>query len=275
MSVVITLTTDFGTVDGYVGAMKGVISAIAPEAQLVDLTHDTPPQDVRAAAFALYRAVPYYPDGTIHCAVVDPGVGTARRALAICVDNQYLVGPNSGIFSLFCPPFRDEEPEAVELTETQWWRSDHEVSPTFHGRDIFAPVAAHLANMAASGDVDLSVFGPSAKRLRRFGMPSPVEERGAYRGEIIYVDHFGNAVTNLPERWLEHAEGPAVVESGGQKMPVVETYSDVEVGALCAVVGSSGWLEIACRDDSAAERLGLAPGIPVFLRRLHPAGQER
>ena len=264
----VTLTTDFGTADGYVGAMKGVIVAIEPRAAVVDLTHEIPTQDVNAAAYALYRAVPYWPPGTVHCVVIDPGVGSARRAIAARTErDQYLVGPDTGVFTLFCPPFTDREPEAVELTETRWWRDPAATSATFHGRDIFAPVAAHLARMLQDGAPDLTAFGPPARDLRCFDFPTPVEDRGGdYRGEVLHVDHFGNAVTNLPERWVAHVGGTAVVEAGGKRMPVVRTYSDVDVGELCAMVGSSGWLEVACRDDSAASRLGLAPGQPVVLK---------
>lgn len=269
MPVVLTLTTDFGTADGYVGAMKGVIAGIAPSARILDLTHALPPQDVRAAAYALYRAVRYYPPGSVHCAVVDPGVGTTRRAIALeTSDRQVLVGPDSGVFTLFYPPFVDDAPRAVELTESRWWRNAAEPSSTFHGRDVFAPVAAHVARrIEDEGEVDLAEFGPSATGLHRFGFPRPIEEADAYRGEIVHVDHFGNAVTNLPARWVEHAEGNAVLEAGGKTMPIVTTYGDVGVGDLCALVGSAGWLEVACRDGSAAERLGLAPGIPVVLRQ--------
>jgi S-adenosyl-L-methionine hydrolase (adenosine-forming) len=264
----VTLTTDFGTVDGYAGAMKGVIARIAPEARVLDLTHDVPPQDVRSAAFALHRAVPYYPPGTVHCAVVDPGVGTARRALALRVDGeQFLVGPDSGVFTLFLEPFALAEPEAVELTEREWWRAPGEPSATFHGRDVFAPVAAHLARMAEEGAVDLTRFGARADGLARFEMPEPVEDHSAWRGEVMSVDHFGNATTNLPARGIALAGDRAIVEVGDRRIPIVRTYGDVPMGELCAVVGSSGWLELAARDGSAAERLGLAPGIPVVVRR--------
>lgn len=269
MPVIITLTTDFGTADGYVGAMKGVIAEIAPDARVLDLTHDVPPGDVRAAAYALNRAVPYYPPDSVHCVVVDPGVGTTRRALAILTDGrQYLVGPDGGAFTLFCPPFSDAAPEAVELTESRWWRAGHESSATFHGRDLFAPVAAHIACGLQQGAVELGAFGPRVRRLRRFEMPVAVEERDAYRGEVVHVDHFGNAITNLPERWVAaHPDAPVVAEAGGKAMPVVRTYGDVNTGDLCALIGSAGWLEVACRGGSAADRLGLAPGIPVVLRR--------
>jgi hypothetical protein len=265
---VITLTTDFGTADGYVGAMKGVIASLAPDARVFDLTHETPPQDIRSAAFALYQAVPYFPRGTVHCVVVDPGVGTPRLPVAVLAENeQYLVGPDSGLFTLFCPPFTDADPVAVETTDIRWWREGAEPSVTFHGRDVFASVAAHLARMITAGSPDLTVFGPRIQRLVRFEVPAPVEERDAYRGEVVHVDHFGNAITNLPERWVDDAHGPVVVEAGGKTMPVVRTYGDVGVGELCGLVGSAGWLEVACRAGSAADRLGLGPGIPVVLRR--------
>lgn len=268
MSTVLTLTTDFGTADGYVGAMKGVIADIAPHARVLDLTHEIPRQDVRTAAFALYRAVPHYPPASVHCVVVDPGVGTARRALALQTDGgQFLVGPDSGVFTLVCPPFSDTMPLAVELTEARWWRGGQDPSATFHGRDVFAPVAAHLTRFIDAGHVDLEAFGRRARNLHRFDVPTPVEERDSYRGEVVHVDHFGNAVTNLPERWVSHAGGEVVVEAGGKTMRVVRTYGEVEIGELCGLVGSSGWLEVACRSDSAADRLGLAPGIPVVLRK--------
>lgn len=268
MTAPITLTTDFGTADGYVGAMKGVILSIAPGAAIHDLTHAIGPQDVRGAAFALYRAVPHFPPRTVHCVVVDPGVGTSRRPLALLAEGeQVLVGPDCGVFSLFCPPFTDTEPRAVELAERRWWRAE-DPSATFHGRDVFAPVAAHVARAwGEDGSLDLTTYGPPARDLVRFSMPSPIEMADAYRGEVVHVDHFGNAVTNLPERWVTHAQGRVVAEAGGRTMPVVRTYGDVEEGGLCALVGSSGWLEVSIRDDSAAERLGLAPGIPVLLRK--------
>lgn len=263
------MTTDFGTADGYVGAMKGTIACFAPAACLLDLTHEIPPQDVRAAAFALQRAVPYYPRRTVHCAVVDPGVGTPRRPLALRVpEDQFLVGPDSGVFTLFLPPFVDDEPEAVELTEPEWWRAPVEISATFHGRDIFAPVAAHLARLLDEGTVpDLTTFGRRAHELARFDMPVPVEDRDGYRGEVVTVDHFGNAVTNLSAPWVAKSGDHAFVDIGDREIPLVRTYGDVAVGELCALVNSSGWLEVAEREGSAAERLGLAPGIPVVIRR--------
>ncbi|MBW3660800.1 MAG: SAM-dependent chlorinase/fluorinase [Gemmatimonadetes bacterium] len=267
MSAVVTLTTDFGTADGYVGAMKGVIAFIAPDAVIHDLTHDIPPQGVREAAFALYSATPFWPEGTVHCVVVDPGVGTERRPIAVRTrEGRLFVGPDSGLFTLFCPPFVDDEPEVVELAERRWWRVE-KPSATFHGRDVFAPVAAHLARAVDTGDFDLSDFGPSIDDMVCFDMPAPTEEGDAYRGEVVHVDHFGNVVTNLPERWVRHAGGEVVVEAGGKTMPVVGTYGDVGVGELCALVGSSGWLEVSEREGSAAERLGLAAGIPVVLRK--------
>lgn len=263
----LTLTTDFGTSDGYIGAMKGAIASVDPRIAVHDLTHEIPPQGVREAAFALYRAVPFWPSGTVHCVVVDPGVGTERRPIAVATrDEQVLVGPDSGLFTLFCPPFVEVEPVAVELTERRWWRAE-EPSATFHGRDVFAPVAAHLARESAAGSIDLASYGSPIDAVQRFDMPVPKESSDAYRGEVVHVDHFGNVVTNLPEGWVRRAGGSAVVEAGGKTIPVVRTYGDVEVGTLCALVGSSGWLEVSEREGSAAERLGLAAGIPVVLRK--------
>jgi S-adenosylmethionine hydrolase len=262
----VTLTSDFGTVDGYVGAMKGVIARIVPDARVADLTHEIPPQNVRAAAFALHRAVPYFPPGTVHCVVVDPGVGTSRRPLAVeTEDGQYLVGPDSGVFTMFLPPFAAAEPRAVELTEREWWRTPGAPSATFHGRDVFAPVAAHLAAAVDRGAADLAGFGAPAARLARFEIPEPVSDQGKWRGEVVNVDHFGNAMTNLPARTAR--DGPVVVEVGNHCVPLVRTYSDVAAGELCALVGSSGWIEVARREGSAAELLGLAPGIPVVVRK--------
>lgn len=256
--------------DGYVGAMKGVVARIDPEVRVVDITHQIPPQDVRAAAFALHRAVPFYPPGTVHCVVVDPGVGTARRPLAVALeDGQFLVGPDSGVFTLFLPPFAEAEPRAVELTEREWWRTPGPPSATFHGRDVFAPVAAHLASAADRGPVDVAPLGSPAARLARFLIAEPVAEKDGWRGEVVSVDHFGNAITNLTARAASQTGG-AVVEVGNHRMPLVRTYGDVAAGDLCALVGSSGWIEVARRDGSAAELLGLAPGIPVVVRKEEP-----
>ena len=268
----VTLTTDFGTVDGYVGAMKGVIARIAPEARVLDLTHDIPHQDVRAAAFALHRAVPFFPPGTVHCVVVDPGVGTSRRPLAAETgDGQVLVGPDSGVFTLFLPPFADVELRAVELDVRDWWRAPGTPSSTFHGRDVFAPVAAHAARHIDEGTFDLARYGSPAARLARFAVAEPVQDREGWRGEVMNVDHFGNAVTNLPGPWIaaggDGTSVEIVVEVGSHRMPLVRTYADVRAGELCALIGSSGWLEVAQREGSAAEHLGLAPGIPVVVRK--------
>ena len=224
----ITLTTDFGTADGYVGSMKGVSTAIEPRATIHDLTHQIPAQGVNAAAYALYRAVPYCPPGSVHCVVIDPGVGSRRRAIAARAErDQYLVGPDSGVFTLFCPPFSDSEPEAVELTETRWWRDPGATSSTFHGRDIFAPVAAHLARMLQEGSADLSVFGPPARDLRCFDLPTPVEE-GQTTGpnpetRSVVVQRGGNLATHTfvrevdQPRWLELGVIKPAIEEGTAK----------------------------------------------------------
>ena len=259
----ITLLTDFGTADYFVAAMKGAAYSVYPDLEFVDITHEIPSFDIFGAAYTLRCCYDAFPRFTTHLVVVDPGIGSARRPIFVMTDNYNFIGPDNGVFSYIYQ--LEQVNRVLHLTADLYYRKP--VSATFHGRDIFAPVAAHLARMLQEGSVDLSVFGPPARELQCFDFPTPVEERGGgYRGEVLHVDHFGNAVTNLPERWVAHAGGAAVVEAGGKSMPVVRTYSDVDVGELCAVVGSAGWLEVACRDDSAASRLGLAPGQPVVLK---------
>jgi len=241
---IVTLLTDFGTVDGYVAEMKGVIKSLAPDAEIVDATHDIPPQDVTRARLTLSRYWRRFPVGTVHVAVVDPGVGTARAALAVESDGRFLIGPDNGVLS---PAFTIEGSNAVQLDVPGG------ASPTFHGRDVFAPAAARIAR----GD-PLDILG------RRFRpsvvMHTPVPRRGfggAQSGEVIAIDRFGNAITNL-----ESANGN-VVAVRGKLVPTVRTFSEVGVGEPCALVGSAGLLEIAVRDGNAALILGLAVGTPV------------
>ncbi len=271
---VVTLITDFNTADGYVGAMKGVVLSICPRAQLVDITHAIPPQDVCRAAFALYNAARFFPAGTIHLAVVDPGVGTPRRPLAARVGGMTYVGPDNGLFTLV---LQAHPPEMVVELQNPAYRAG-EVSHTFHGRDLFAPTAAHLA-----AGVPLREFGPAVDDWVALPLP-PLTLRppDQVAGEVVYCDHFGNAVTNIGVlRW--EREGLALtpllndhrlalrlpadvrVERLGRRLPLCTTYGEVASGAPLALVGSSGWLEIAVRDGSAAAVLGLQPGDKVFL----------
>jgi S-adenosylmethionine hydrolase len=257
MATIITLLTDFGTRDGYVGVMKGTIAQIAPDAQVIDLTHQIPPQDVGAARFALLSSAPYFPDGTIHVAVVDPGVGTARRAIAIGSDRAYWVGPDNGIFSGGVPP--EAGVTVVELQNPDYWRTPHP-SATFHGRDIFAPVAAHLAR-----GVNLRALGPEIDPADRVTLPiAAPQRRGEYWvGCIQAIDHFGNGVTNLPGSAVGASEQ---VQVGSVQLPVRPTYGAGAPGQPLALVGSHGWVEIAVNGGSAQAVLGFQVGDRVQMQ---------
>lgn len=253
--MLITLLTDFGTADGYVGQMKGVILSAAPAATVVDISHEIPPQDVEAARLTLARYWRRFPEGTIHVAVVDPGVGSARAALAVASGGQYLIGPDNGVLS---PALLLPGAEVVSLPVPAG------ASPTFHGRDVFAPAAASLA-----GGVAFPALGsPHAEPVVR---RTPEPERrpdGSIAGQVIAIDRFGNAISNLT---LVHREG-VLVEVGGCELVVYSTYAEARRGQACAVVGSSGLVEICVREGSAAHELGLTRGDPVVLRTV---GRQR
>jgi hypothetical protein len=251
---IITLTTDLRSADGYVGAIKGVILSLAPGATLVDITHDVPPQDVRFGAHVLSTAVPYFPMGTIHLAVVDPGVGSARRGIALRTTSATFVGPDNGLFT----PFLDQRVACVTLTNAATHRQP--VSPTFHGRDIFAPVAAHLANGRPLADLGPEIADPLTLPIQR---PRRLPN-GRWLGEVTHVDRFGNLVTNL-----QVSEGQKVyVHIARECLAVQRTYADGAPGALLALVGSAGYVEIAVREGNAAERLGVKVGAPVEIEEL-------
>jgi S-adenosylmethionine hydrolase len=247
MSRIVTLLTDFGTVDGYVAEMKGVILSTAPEATIVDVTHDVPPQDVECARLTVARMWRRFPSGTIHVVVVDPGVGSERAGLCVASDGRYLVGPDNGVLSpaLLIPTAR-----AVELP------IPGTASSTFHGRDVFAPCAAALARGEPLEALGAPMESPIVRRT-----PEPMRLRnGELAGEVIAIDRFGNCITNL----FGFRAGVVSVES--IEIPVRRTYAEVEPGEPTAVVGSAGFIEIAVREGSAAERLGLRRGSGVVLR---------
>lgn len=260
MSSVLTLLTDFGLQDPYVGSMKGVIAGIAPQVQVIDLTHLIPPQDIAAARFCLMQACSDFPQGTIHVAVVDPGVGGCRRAVAIQTAEAYWVGPDNGLFSgiLECsPPLA-----AVALTRSQWWRSPSP-SATFHGRDLFAPVAAHLANGVSLDQLGDPISFSSLVTLDL--LPCQSLPTGL-RGSIQYQDHFGNLITTLPGcRVL--AQGWQI-RVGNQVIPMGLTFSSVSPGERVALIGSHGWVEIAVNQGHAGQSLGLSVGDPITLEFL-------
>jgi hypothetical protein len=254
---VISLTTDFGIRDAYVGAMKGVILGICPDARLVDITHEIPPQDVRAGALLLAEAAPFFPEGVIHLGVVDPGVGSQRRAIAVQTARAVYVGPDNGIFHL-CLERDGGVRRAVELQSAR--HRLREVTSTFHGRDVFAPAAAHIAC-----GVDLTELGPPVEGLARLELRAPTVAPGYVRGEVVRVDRFGNLVTNL--RASDLPAGVRRVEIGFAVIDgISRTYADVTPGALLALLGSGGFLEISVRDGSASERLGLGAAAAVVAR---------
>lgn len=251
---IITLLTDFGHQDPYVAAMKGVILSLNPDAVLVDVTHAVPPQDIIAGAFLLGEAAPYFPPGTIHLAVVDPGVGTSRRGLAAKAGDQFWVGPDNGLFHLVF--HRTTDLDMVSVENRAYFRET--LSNTFHGRDIFAPVAAHL-----SLGTPLHAFGPPLSDPVALPWPEASFSPEAVRGEIIYVDGFGNLVTNIRGSellpWL--GGSPHVIILGSLTLKgLVRTYGDVAQGEFLALIGSHGYLEIACAQGNAARRLGMSAG---------------
>lgn len=260
---VVALLTDFGTRDHYAGVMKGVILSLAPEATLVDISHDLPAHDVPAAALELAAAYKYFPSGTIFLVVVDPGVGTARRGLVAEAGDWRFVAPDNGVLTAV---FQDAPPKkVVELTERRYARPT--VSRTFEGRDRFAPAAGWLAK----GGIQLAAFGRAVTDYHLLDLPKPCLDGDVLRGVVVRVDRFGNVVTNLDRRSCERlTNGTTAVRltvAGQNAGRIVATYSEVGADELCGLFGSTDHLEIAARASSAAERLGVSPGAPVELRR--------
>jgi S-adenosylmethionine hydrolase len=254
------LTTDFGTADWFVGTMKGVIATLAPRAMVVDITHEIPAGDVLAGAFALAASCPFFPKGTIHVAVIDPGVGSTRKAIAVETGGQFFVGPDNGVLSFAL--------RRQKVGTIRWLQNEDyfltPVSRTFHGRNIFAPVAAHL-----SRGVRLSRLGPAVKGLIRLPWPEPARDRGKLQGEIICLDRFGNAITNLELKSGAQGEGRFVrceVHGAGRWIiPLHSHYQAVEPGRAVALIGSLGLLELAINAGSAEKKLGLKRGMRVDL----------
>jgi S-adenosyl-L-methionine hydrolase (adenosine-forming) len=260
---IITLTTDFGETDHYIACMKGVIYQHAPDAQIVDVTHVIQPHDVVHGAFVLRQVFDHFPDGTIHLAVVDPGVGTARRLIAARYEGQLILAPDNGLVSLVHRDFPMEE--LREITNVRLFRP--EISATFHGRDILAPVAGHLLN-----GMKLEHVGPLINQLEILNLERPARlPNGGLEGQVLYVDHFGNLISNISA-----AELASIGAQSGSRFnvhvgplrigPLRNTYGDVAPGEIVSIVGSTGMLEIAINQGHAAAQLRAAPGTVIVVR---------
>jgi len=288
---IITLTTDFGASDGYVGTMKGVILSIAPNVTLVDITHEIAPQHIRQAAYVLHAAASYFPHGTIHLAVVDPGVGSRRRALVVRTSRGFLVGPDNGLFTLLLA----DEPDAECRSITNPAFMLPHVSATFHGRDVFAPVAAHLARRlghsvarraerkaslthdqetsrcnAAQDDVlELSEFGPRVSDPETLAIPKPIQQAdGNWLGQVLFADHFGNLITSITADVLTNIGSAEILIGQTHITGIKRTFADAAPGELIALVGSSGHLEISIVNGNAAQSLDLGPDSSITLRKM-------
>jgi S-adenosylmethionine hydrolase len=265
MTAIITLTTDFGLTDAYVAEMKGVILSINHEAKLVDICHTVRPQNIEEAAFVLGTAYQFFPAGTIHLVVVDPGVGTKRRAVILKTPSAYFVAPDNGVLSYVMQDYsgRQEglpgELKAVSITNPRFWREP--ASPTFHGRDIFAPVAAHL-----SLGTPIMEFGKSIRSLTRLPIPQLRREADdSLVGQVRHIDSFGNLTTNIKSDRLPSGGQAVIVEIANRRISQLSrTYADGK--GLLALIGSSDYLEIALRGGSAAGFLHAKIGDEVKVR---------
>ena len=253
----VTLTTDFGQRDSYVGEMKGVMVSLASSLRLIDIAHDLPPQDVAHAGRLVAAAAPRFPVGSVHLVVIDPGVGTGRAAMVAFAGGHAFVAPDNGVLA---PVIRRLGGlDAAYLIEGHPYMSA-EPSWTFHGRDLFAPSAAALA----AGLLKPEELGPALRPTLPLQSEPLSDGAGGWRGELVNVDHFGNLISNIHAEHL--SQGDFEVEVAGVTLPLSRTYGEVQEGALLALIGSDGWLEIAERDGSAAERLALSPGSSLWAR---------
>jgi S-adenosyl-L-methionine hydrolase (adenosine-forming) len=257
---IITLITDFGTGSPYAAQMKGVMLGINPAAVLVDVTHDVPPQNVRYAALVLQEIAPRFPEHSIHVCVVDPGVGTTRKVVLVDVDRQRVIAPDNGLLSRLLGGRRPTR--VIELNNAEYWLQP--LSATFHGRDMMAPVAAHL-----SLGVSPERFGSPLDRLVTLPWPVPVCDGDQVRGVVLSVDSFGNLITNIDRDCLAGSDpGSWDVQCGGQKITgLVQTYGQRPAGSLVALFGSGGLLEVARVQGNAAQRLGAAVDQEVVVAR--------
>jgi len=258
MSKIITLTSDFGLQDHYVSAMKAAVLEVEPEARLVDISHEIPPQDIMAGAWVIRNVAFMYPKGSIHLVVVDPGVGTKRHPVIVKMNGHYFVGPDNGIFSLLYDQYKYE---AVKLNKPKYWRKSR--GNTFDGRDIFGPVAAHLSN-----GVPMQEMGDPIEEMVVYHWAVPIGDKDGLQGWVLHIDRFGNLITNITEslireyvgdRKLKVYVGTTVVND------IVNTFGDVEEGDPAVFIGSSGMLEIGINKGNAAELLSVHKGAQISL----------
>jgi S-adenosyl-L-methionine hydrolase (adenosine-forming) len=256
----VVLLTDFGTGDGYAAAMAGVVATGAPEALVEHASHEIPPGDVLAAALALSRYAERYPRGTVHLVVVDPGVGTERRALAATIDGRHFVGPDNGMLTLVLRTAKQ-----VDIVDVGHAVQEDEAAPTFHGRDIFAPAAARLAR----GE-PLETLGPVVVDPFVLDVPRPRRGGDGIEGEVIQIDRFGNLITNIPAAWVQElggsGRGLAVRVDDVSAGPLRRTYGDVPTGSMVALIGSLDLLEVSVRDGHGARSLGAGRGSHVTVQ---------
>lgn len=258
----IALLTDFGTGDTFAGVMKGVIASICNETRVIDLTHAISAQNVREGAFHLDRSIPYFPEGSIFVCIVDPEVGTSRRPIAVQAGQFRFVAPDNGLLT----PVLERHPHlrCRLLSDTRY----HLATPssTFHGRDIFCPVAAHLAAGVPFERIGPEVDPATCTRVRMFGS-EPLENGNGWKGEVVSIDHFGNVVTSIEASLLVQHAVWSVSAGTARALPVVATYGEVDPGAALAYAGSSGMIEIAVRNGNAARELLIGAGSPVCIRK--------
>jgi len=253
-SGVVALLTDYGLQDAYAGTMKGAILSVNPSARIVDLTHDIPPQDVREGSRVLAAALPYFPAGTVFVAVVDPGVGTDRAIVGVDIGRHVFLAPDNGFLGFL----QDDVRRIIRIAESRYFLKP--LSRTFHGRDIFAPVAGHLSRGA-----DLGRFGPSVKTMKSLSHAKPRVLRNVVEGEVVSIDRFGNLITNIPGTLVP---GKVRITVGRRTLTgLSRSYAEAPEGRLLALVGSTGHLEISVNRGSAHKTAGVRRGDRVLVTR--------
>ncbi len=255
---VLTLLSDFGDRDEYVGVMKGVIAQINASTRVIDITHQIPPQNIAAGRFCLMNAYPYFPQGTVHVAVVDPGVGGKRRAIAVELTSGFLVAPDNGLLSGVLS--QHNVIAAIELTNQNYWYTSTP-SSTFHGRDIFAPVGAHLANGVAIQELGTEINPATLVKLE---LAECTYQSDSILGSIQYIDHFGNLVTNIPGSSV--GDKSWYVQVGDQNISNSQTYADGKIGEVIALIGSHNWVEIAVNSGNAQLQLQMELGRKIMVK---------